>query len=118
MITATICTLSGVLIGALIFWWAIRTRVSLASQPGGYVPAAPPMPDHSQRISAQIANIRRLIRSANQDSNPDAAAQALAMLNHLEATYGTAAVARVCDAQKLRGIIARVQSRAAALPAA
>lgn len=100
MIITVLSVLAGVSLGAWIVWSVISNKRAGAGL------AAPD-------LSAQVSQIRGLIRAANRGDS-SAAAQAQALLDDLESTYGVEAVSRACNPNKLRGLIKKVQSRALA----
>jgi hypothetical protein len=101
MVITVVSVLGAVVVGATIVWLATRSR---PQQMAGYAPSP------SLDLGPQVAQIRALIRAAN-NGDGGAAAQAAALLDNLEATYGHEAVARACNPNKLRGLIAKVQAR-------
>jgi hypothetical protein len=106
MILTILGVLGGVALGAWIYASARRgPRVVYA---GASQPALPAVD-----LTPQVTQIRALIRSANKGGGgaQQDAAQALALLDSLEQSYGYEAVASACNPDKLRGIIARVQAR-------
>lgn len=100
MIVTIVGVLGGAALAALIFWWGLRSARSMM-QPG--FAQAP-------ELSGRVQQIRALIRAANRGDS-GAAMTAGSMLDDLESTYGTEVLSRACNPSKLRGLIAKVQSR-------
>lgn len=107
MIITVVSMLGSVVVGACIVWMVTRNQ---RPQLSGVMTQQ--MPD----LGPHVNRVRGLIRAANR-GDPNAAMQAAALLDNLEATYGIDAVARACNPDKLRSLIAGLQARRM-LPAA
>jgi hypothetical protein len=101
MILTIVATLGGVALGAWIFWLARG-----GSGGGGMRGARPAGID----LGPHVAQIRALLRAAN-GGDVGAAAQAMGILDSLEATYGYETVAAFCSPEKLRRLASKVQTK-------
>jgi hypothetical protein len=100
MILTIVATLGGVAVGAWIFWLARGSGGGRVQQPH------PPGVD----LGPHVAQIRALLRAAN-GGDVGAAAQAMGILDSLEATYGYETVVAYCSPEKLRRLASKVQTK-------
>lgn len=114
--------LGGAALGAFIFYLATKNKQGVLG--AVYYPPQPavlppqPMvtlPPNDGDLPSKVEKIKTLVRTANKSTSSIAgltnASYALALLEDAQTTFGEAALTTLCDPDKLRKLIKRIQDQ-------